>query len=535
MPEPFALLEVEAQGLRVAATNAAARKFSVTPGLAFTDAKARCPQLVVEDIDRQADAKALLQLGYWMIRFTPMVALDERDGLILETTGCDHLYHGEAGMVSRIGEILTREAIPFRSGLADTPLAASAIARSTKPGLIVPSGEIKNSLAPLSISTLRVSHAAETLLRRFGLNQIGQLYTIDRKALARRFQSTSGADAVLQKLDRALGHRQDPITPLRAEPAKCVELKCPEPIATGEAISLGLKQLADALCAQLSSNGLGARQFMLVAYRCDGSRAEVEIATARPVRSSEHIIRLFEARIDRMDPGFGIDLLTLEAHRTDVMAANAVALSGDLAAENTDLIAVSALCDRITAKLGDGSVRQIDVSCNHQPEDVETYTPFSGEFSEAETHNVVAGPRPLRLLRHPERVEVLAEVPDGPPQRFIWRRLARRVIKADGPERIAPNWWAYTAPTPEAAPHSAAERKWLSPKWDPRADALAIAKARTDLEQWHETLPVKALPRARDYYRVEDAHGRRYWLFRKGLYDDGRGSPPDWYIHGLFA
>ncbi|MEL6830193.1 MAG: DNA polymerase Y family protein, partial [Pseudomonadota bacterium] len=371
------------------------------------------------------------------------------------------------------------------------------------------------------------------LLRRFGLTQIGQLYDIDRKALTRRFPSKSAAEAVMLRLDQALGRRAEPIRPLQSVPAREVRLPCPEPIASSEAIQHGLEQLAGQLCTALVEHGLGARGFVLRAFRADGSQDAVRIEAARPVRDPKHILRLFAERIDQLDPGFGIDLLLLEAHRTGPMSVSAIALSGDLAASDCDPVVLAALADRIQAKLGPNCVT-VDVSQDrHLPEQASAREPFTGDLPPPS--NIVKAPRPLRLFETPEYVTVLAEVPDGPPQRFVWRRIARHIVKADGPERISPEWWQHHAPPPRAPSPDMIERPWLSPKLDRRADAQQIAKIRAELEAEDTGTPISNLPRARDYYRVEDTEGRRYWLYRDGLYEDGRGGSPNWYIHGLFA
>lgn len=532
---PFALIESGPHGLRIAAPNPAARQLGITPGLAFTDAKARAPHLLHQDIDRSADAAALNALAQWMIRFAPLVAVDGLDGLLLEITGCAHLYGDEAGLVKEIETVLRREGFAHHSGLASTPVAAAALARAAPSGTILKTGDERAGLADLPVSALRVSEAAETLLRRFGLTRIGQLYGIDRKALARRFQSKSEASAVLLRLDQALGLRHDPIVPLRPAPSQSARLNCPEPLISGDAIRLGLKELTQMLCADLEAFGQGARGFALHAFRADGTLASAEITAARPVRTPKHILRLFDERIDRIDPGFGIDLLLLEAKRTGVMDVSASALSGDLAASDTDPVALCALADRICAKLGEGSVTLIQAMESHLPERAEKRDMFAGSLPETAKTKPPTGPRPIRLFKTPERVQVMAEVPDGPPLRFVWRGVARRVQRADGPERISPEWWAYTAPPASAPSPLGAARKWLTPKFDPRADADLITRTRQDLEIAETGIIVKNRPRARDYYRVEDEAGRRYWLFRDGLYDDGRGQAPDWFVHGLFA
>jgi protein ImuB len=529
------LLEAGIHGLRIAIANASARQLGICAGLAFTDAKARVPHLLYEDIDRDADQAALLSLAKWMIRFAPLVSVDDRDGLILETTGCAHLYGGEAGLLRALSLVLDREGVLYRSGLASTQVAAAALARAAPSGAILENGGERAGLEGLPISALRLSETAETLLRRFGLTRIGQLYGIDRKALARRFQSKAEADAVLLRLDQALGLRHNPLKPIRPAPAKTARLNCPEPIASSEAIGLGLERLTQTLCADLAAFGQGARGFTLHAFRSDGTSAQVEISMARPVRTPEHIVRLFEERIDQIDPGFGIDLLLLEAVRVGPMDETAVALAGDLAASSTDVAALAALADRICAKLGEGAVTITAIHESYFPDRAESQAVFKGDLSAEQSSAVQTGPRPIRLLPTPERIQALAEVPDGPPLRFVWRRLTRKVVRADGPERISPEWWTYTAPLVAAPSPEGTAREWLTPKFDPRADAALIKKTRKDLEQNDLGEVVRIRPRARDYYRVEDEAGRRYWLFREGLYGDGRGGSPDWFMHGLFS
>jgi len=533
-PRPFALTETGPAGLTIAAATPAARVLGVVPGLGLSDARARVPHLATAPIDRAADQAALQALGLWLIRLAPLVALDGPDGLMLDTTGCAHLYGGEAGLMAELSRLLDRDGLPHRLGLAGTQAAAAALARAA-PGTGLPPGAEAEGLASLPMTALRLSDEAETLLRRFGLTRIGQLYDIDRKALARRFPSRSAADAVLLRRDQALGQRAAPLDPLRPAPAHSVHLPCPEPIGSSDAVRQGLDQLAHQLCDRLAAQGQGARGFTLLAFHADGRHDSISVQTARPVRDPDHVLRLFGEQIDQLDPGFGIDLLLLEAERAGPMDLSAMALSGDLAASDGDPVALAALADRLQARLGPGRVRVGRGVADHLPEQSEIDTPFDGDLPDLPTAGP-QGPRPVRLLTPPERVTVLAEVPDGPPQRFIWRRLPRRVVRADGPERINPAWWRHHAPLRTAATPPGTDRAWLSPKMDPRADADRIREARAALEA--EDLPgepVRTLPRARDYYRVEDEAGRRYWLFRDGLYADGRGGPPDWYVHGLFA
>lgn len=489
---PFVLTESGRHGLVVAAANRTAREAGIGPGLGFTDACARIgdPQgLAFEEIDRIADMRALKRLARWMVRFSPLVALDGIDGLMLEVTGCAHLFGGEDAMARAMTERLNAAGHSARIAIAATPGAAWAVAHmGAGPVTVLPDGEERTGLADLPVAALRLSPAADTLLRRFGLTRISQLYGLDRKALARRFSSRETADMVTLRLDQALGLRAEPLTPERAPPDFWARLACPAPIAATEGVTIGLETLAADLCKQLDTHGLGARDFLLTAFRADGGLSSLEVSAARPVRDNRHVLRLFSEKIETIDPGFGIDLMTLAADRTDPVSIASAPLSAELGGGGADLDALARLADRLAARLGEAAVNIAAPNASHIPERAEAQTAFAGDLAApAQPH--AAGPRPLRLLDPPEAVEVIAEVPDGPPQRFIWRRVPRRAVKADGPERIAPEWWRI--------PHEG--------------------------------------KRARDYYRVEDIEGRRYWLFREGLYDDNRGGPPRWFMHGLFA
>lgn len=461
-------------------------------GLSFADARARFPALMSADIDRAGDARGLRALADWMVRYTPIVSLDGPEGLMLETTGCDHLYGGEHALLKRLSAKLEKEGFSHRLAIGETPGAAHALTRGGSEITICQApGSLKEILEALPVAALRLSGEAVTLLRRFGLTRIGQLYGIDRKALARRFASKVAAEAVLFRLDQALGQRTEALTPLRPAPAYAARLVCPEPVMTAEAIEEAGRRLSKDLCAALSAAGKGARAFHLTAFRADGTTTGIAVTVARPVRDPVHISRLLGERTDRIDPGFGVDLFLLEAGRAGPMANTATALSGDLAAQDMDPAAVSALADRISAKLGDGAVMIRTPEASHIPELSERSIVFEGVWPgklEGGGHPTRAGLRPLRFLTPPEPIRATAEVPDGPPASFIWRRVLRRIVRADGPERIAPEWWHLD----------------------------------------------KKAARARDYYRVEDENGCRYWLYRDGLYGDGRGGPPSWYLHGLF-
>ena len=560
----------------------------------LSDAKSRMPELVSEPIDREADERALNRLAEWLVRFTPLIARDGDDGLMLETTGCDHLLGGEADMAKELISRLNRAGYQPRLAFASTPAAAYALARGGEAVTICKEGEEREHLAGLLMGALRLSPDTCQLLRRFGLTRIGQLYGLDRKALARRFQSAEAAGKVVLRLDQALGLRHEPLTPFRPKPDFSARLSCPEPVASTEAVWEGLRQLTDELCADLTEAGQGARRFSFLAFRGDGGLSVISVRAARPVRTAGHILRLFAERIDLVDPGYGIDLFVLEARLTGSVEAGPMSLSPELSGKVRDDAALSALADRVSARLGDGAVTLRWPVASHLPERAEDVRVFEGVWPETDSSHVT-GPRPLRLFSHPEPVQVLAEVPDGPPLRFIWRKQTRRVVRADGPERIAPEWWNYfetssvcsvmsphpadvgsPAPAPSLVTHEANGADNVAPfKVRPSAFTAGLSAGASstacgggaeddgrsgggrDLANSHpdhlpSVLPLrdsppprqaveegsvsqtKNLPRAKDYYRVEDEEGRRYWIARVGLYHDGRGGPPHWVMEGLF-
>ena len=476
----------------MATANDAAKRLGIGPGLRFADAKSRAPNVQAEPISRGADAAALEVMGLWATRWTPLSAVDGIDALRLDITGCARFFGGEGALLNDIGERMAAGGLSCRLGVGPTPGAAWALARygDNRVNVCRSDQSVEEALKELPVTGLRLTENAERLLRRFGLTRIGQLYTIDRAALARRFASKDAANAVRFRLDQALGLYAEPLVPLRPPPDYAARRSFVEPLISGEGITAALEGLAENLCAQLEQGGRGARDFTLTAFRSNSSASFVSLSTARPVRDVAHILRLFRDRIEKIDPGFGIDLLALTAARTDTLTTEARHLSADMAPSPVDRAALSALADRLTARLGEGSVRMPCAIASHNPGRAEALAVFEGQEEDwGETLLAPRSDRPARLLDHPEAVDVLAEVPDGPPVRFIWRRVSRRVKRADGPERIAPEWW--------------------------------------------RTFNSEA--RARDYYRVEDEEGRRYWVFREGLYQDGRGGSPRWFVHALFS
>lgn len=474
------------------AANEAARAASVYPGMALADARAILPALASRPAEPEADAAALGALAEWCIRYTPWTNVDGDDGLWLDITGCAHLFGGEDVLLADLDRRLGAIGLAHRLGLAETPGAAWAVARyggsARLADRIVPPGGLRAALSPLPVRGLRLDPETLTTLERLGLRRIGDLYGIPRPALARRFAALSLCAAVVLRLDQALGLRHEPISPRAPAPAYRARLGFAEPVTAPTAIETALGTLLADLCGTLGKDRQGARRLTLAAYRVDGAVARVSVALGRPSRNPAHVARLFKERLAAIDPGFGIELLILSADLTQPLPAAQGSLDPDERDGAED--GVARLVDRLSNRLGARNVTRVQARASHVPERAELHLPALRAAPAWPTLPDDATLRPFRLLERPEPIRVTAEIPDGPPLSFTWRRAVRRVVRAQGPERIAPEWWR-------------------------------------DLE---------GRDHIRDYYQVEDAQGRRYWVFRDGLYQDpGAKGPPAWYIHGLFA
>jgi protein ImuB len=410
-----------------------------------------------------------------------------------------------------------------RAGCADTLGAAYALARFAMPpdgsGVIAPPGETRHILAPLPVAALRLDADAVRLLERLGLRRIGQLYGLPRSALERRFRSLRRRGApnaetvatVLLRLDQALGLFAEPRAPLTEAADFIARLPFSDPLLTAAGIEAALERLCCDLAGMLAEAGVGGRRFRLALYRSDGTLGEVAIGTSTPCRDEAHMRRLLIETIAPGDAGFGIDLMTLDATEVRRLEATqeGLAASGDDARAR----AAAQLVDRLSGRLGRDRVMRLMPRASHIPEAAQKRAPVLGarQAKMPTVHATVAfsfdSRRPAFLLDPPEPIEVLAAVPEGAPALITWRRVRRRIVRAEGPERIAPAWWAaYFPSAPEA---------------------------------------VSAPAPTRDYYQIEEAGGARYWVFRAGLYDterdgaegedddDGRAGVPRWFIHGL--
>lgn len=472
--------------MRLYALNRSAAEQGLAVGQALTDARALIPDLTVHQAEPAANAKALKALADWCGRYTPWTNTDGDDGLWLDITGCAHLFGGEAGLIDDLVHRLKDLGFTAHPGLADTPGAAWAIARHGNTPIADP-GEQNEVLAPLPIEALRLDPDSALLLHRLGLKTVGPLLDLPRATLERRFRSPEEGEAVLTRLDQAMGRRDEPLSPLHPIPAFTARLVLAEPVLTAEGMEAVQDRLLANLCHDLAEAQKGARSLTLHAYRVDGEVARIAIAMGRPARDPRHMKRLFQERLETIDLGFGVETALLTADLVEPLLPRQIALQASDRLASND--AIDQLVDRLANRLGEPHIRRLKPYESHIPERAQRRVPATQNGAEWMTST---RPRPLRLLDRPEPIEVIAEIPESPPKQFIWRRVARRVLHADGPERIEPEWWRQIGQ------------------------------------------PVQE--RVRDYYRVEDREGRRYWLYREGLYQaEGQSGKPAWFLHGVFG
>ncbi|PYE81190.1 Y-family DNA polymerase [Pseudoroseicyclus aestuarii] len=479
---PPLVLAVEGRhGPVVHATSRGAEALGVRIGARLVDARALAPELVVDYADPAGDAAALSRLMLWVRRWCPWTAIDGSGAaaLLLDTTGSDHLHGGEEALLREIEDRLAGLGLSSRLALAPTPGAAWALARHTGPRTrCLPDG-LAQALAPLPVEALRLGEGTVLTLQRLGLSTIGALAAVPRLSLARRFGRTALEDNPLLRLDQAMGTLAEPLSSPEEPPRFAAQARLAEPVLDPVP---HLPSLAQDLCADLAAEGFGARRLRLTLYRTDGLVTRAEAATARPSREAGHLLRLFDERLERLDPGYGFDLIALEAIVAEALGARQHALGGGRE-EAADL---ARLIDRLSARFGAPALTRPALIESHLPERQSRWIPALAGTPGAFPAALIL--RPLRLFDPPEEVRVLYAVPEGPPAQFSWRRQTWRIARFAGPERIAPEWWTDRPGT-----------------------------------------------RLRDYYRIEEQTGRRFWLYREGLLGDGRGEGPRWFLHGAFA
>jgi protein ImuB len=488
-------------GQRIAAVNAAADIQGIKPGLSLADARAQFPDITVKQADPTADLRALNKLAQACERYSPWTAIEPLGNNMLtsmsgggsiwiDITGCEHLYKGERPLIEDLRDRCTRAGYHPRIGLADTPGAAWAAARFSKtPYCIIPPKAQRKSLSAYPITALRLNPKALEGLENLGLRHIYDLYEIPRAPLFSRF-----GDQVLRRLDQMLGRIEEPISSRRSVPQYYVRMLFAEPIGRIEDVRLALHKLLTKLCLTLETKNLGVRRLELIIFRVDKSRRQLEIGTSQASRDPDHLARLFCDNLDTVNPGFGIEIIVLAATETNVFNACQIDIGGKTVHQVNE--SAAKLVDRLSGRLGMHNVIRMYPIESHLPERSTKMFPAlkTSLFNNNWKGTIHLPKRPVQLLQHPFPIDVIAPIPDGPPVIFIWQKQQHKIIYAQGPERISPEWWR--PPQLQTCSHSLTRK-------------------------------------TRDYYHLEDQNGQRYWVYRDGIYHSN--NSPRWYLHGFFA
>jgi protein ImuB len=516
--KPLVVTRLVKGALRIVAMDDAAQSLGLRLGMPLADARAMYPALAVAESDEEADRRLIDAVADWCDRYTPLVGFDAPDGLVLDIAGCAHLFGGEAAMCRDILTRLAEQGLHARAAIADTVGCAFAVARFGGASLgvsLVPPGGMRHALAPLPMAALRLVPETVAALAELGLKRVADVVDLPRAPLAARF-----GEILIRRLDQALGREDEPISPRLPVPSYVAEQRFPDPISLERDVLGTIARLAAQLGVAMERRQHGARLLQVALFRADNKVYRIEVGTGAPVRDAARIARLFADRLamigDACDPGFGFDMVRLAALVTEHSEPVQLAQSGFLPGGGLqdgfscpdDDAALSHLIDRLGARFGLRRVTRLVEQDTHIPEfAVATLPAHGGQRTEdggrtsqlrhpssvicppsSDTQASLSPTRPVRLFGQPEPVEAVAEVPDGPPARFRWRRVLHEVAAAEGPERIAMEWWR-------------------------DADGQALT---------------------RDYFRVESREGLRVWLYREGLY--GRDTPaPRWFLHGLFG
>ncbi len=460
---PLVLIQAGQGGIRLTGVSADAERAGVVAGMTLADARALVPTLKVAEADPVVERKALVDLADWCSRYAPWTAVDGDDGIRIDITGSAHLFGGESALLADLLARLGAGGLTAKGAIAETPGAAWAVVRYGKGG-VIPDGGVPAALAGLPVAALRLDPETVKGLSRVGVRRIRDLASLPRPPLALRF----GSDT-LRRLDQAFGRVSEPISPQR-EPARYrVRLSFAEPVARREDIDAAAAYLLEALRRELETAGQGIRRLNLVAYRVDGDCRRVAIGTSAPTRNTSHLLRLLREPVECIDPGFGIEVMALEAQSVQPMVSQQRANE----AEELD-----GLVDRLRNHLGVRETAILLPVDSHVPERAAAILP-PGRPESSSAAWPGRGERPLALLAAPERIEAAASEPHAPPPWFVWRRVVRTIVEAEGPERIEPEWWR-----------------------------LPPGMGR------------------RDYWRLTDAVGRRYWTYR---------DPAGWYLQGVFG
>lgn len=488
---PIALITETAHGPRIDAANDAGLAAGARAGMMLADARTLCPGLQAVPSDPAGDLAMLERLALWAQRWGPWSAMDAPDGLLVDVTAVAHLFGGEVQLLADAQTRLATHGLAARLAIAPTAGAAWALAHhGPECAILEPDDDMEARLSNLPVAALRLDGDVLLVLRRLGLKRLGDLAgrfddRAGRDALHRRFRNRrSPAANPLLRIDQLLGRVPEPLLPVVAVPPVLVQRRLMEPIRHRELLDRVVVDLAADMARELEGRGQGARRLELGMWRVDGEVVLRQLEMAAATRDPAHICRLFAARLDDVQAGFGIEMLRLRAVWVEPLHLGQRDL--DAAAEDHGT-SLSACIDRLVVRLGEAAVRRPVLHPSHIPERAQRWQPPLAP-QPAVQEQLAFHARPLKLLDRPEQIAVLYASPDGYPRQFRWRGQLHEVVRVEGPERIAPEWWRE-----------------------------------------------KSTTRLRDYYRIEDAQGCRYWICRHGLPDDGRGGMPDWFLQGLYS
>ncbi len=520
--QPFALIDMHKNAQRLVGLNIAAGESGLYPGMTLPDARALVPDLQTAMADPQ-DAEARLQkCAYWLQRYTPWIGESLspetpdglRDyGLLLDISGCAHLFGGERAMLedmaARLAAYRDGRGIHLRAAIAGSIGAAWGLARFAATDcatdfIIVPERQDAEAMLSLPPAALRLNAQHIDLCQRLGLDTIAELARFPRADLTRRF----GPEPVL-RLEQALGQAGESLNPYLPPPQFLARKNLPQGVTQIEPLTALIGELCDTLAAQLQVAGQGAQRLDVALTRSDNMVMALSLPLAHPSADAAHMLRLFEERLGRLsgglDAGFGIEQVQLVAARTTAIAIaqENIALTNRLGGrlrKSAPMAALGGFYDRLVSRLGAQVVVRPVPHASYIPERAVRFASVleTQKSDDADSDPVInPATRPLFMLCAPEPIEVIAEIPEGAPYRFRWRRVLHEVTTAYGPERIAPEWWDGLVGDAHGAGH------------------------------------VGHNSRTRDYYRVEDTQGHRFWLYRDGLYERETGNPR-WFMHGVF-
>lgn len=470
---PFVLRTPVHGRMVITSLNAKALAQGIFQGMVLADARAIVPNLEVQDDELELTNKLLTKLSEWCIRFSPIVSVDPPDGIIIDASGCSHLWGGDQGYLKTITEKLYAIGFTARASIADTAGLAWGLARYGQT-LISPPGQIRESLFPLPTEALRLETETTDRLYKLGLRKISQFIQFPRTSLRRRF-----GDHILHQIDKAMGNEMELLVPVQQPEPYQERLPCMEPIVTASGIEYALNHLLEKLCLKLREDQKGVRAAVLKGYRVDGKVEEISIATNKATHHVTHLFKLFEIHIAHIEPALGIELFVLEATAVeDHLPQQEMMWGGAGGFEDTRL---TELADNLTNKIGSNALQRYLPDEHYWPE--RSFRVSASLLEKLTTQWPQDKIRPTQILEKPELIEVTAPIPDYPPMLFRYKGKIHQIVKADGPERIEQEWW---------------------------------------IQQGQH----------RDYYRVEDDQGKRYWLFRLGHYHD---KSYKWFLHGFFA